>query len=201
MPKEDSVRSKPNVRTIISKAFEGDDAPGDLSVSIVSLVELCQLAMPDPVKIRERLREAQFEVGPEDRANEWGRMLSLDTNVIASPVRNLKHEMFGRLRHEAPVIVLLSVGDSKQGKVVFCSTVFRGAIEADAVKAAAHVIKERPFTGATTLNADGSILRRVFWDVNVSGVRGFMVTGPDDVEAAHLPRAFTAFNAVSAKRN
>jgi hypothetical protein len=129
-------------------------------------------------------------------------MLSLDSQVIASPVRDLRHEIFGRERRDQPVIVLLSEGDSNQGKVVFCTTLFRGAIEADAVKAAAHITKEQPFTGATIRNADGNILRRVFWEVkNVAGVRGFMVTGPHDVEAADLPRAFTAFNAVSAKRN
>ena len=62
-------------RTLISQAYEGDSPPGALSVGIVSLVELCQLAMPDPAKIRERLREAEFDVGrrkgPMKRGGCW----------------------------------------------------------------------------------------------------------------------------------
>jgi hypothetical protein len=184
-------------RTILELAFEGNQAPAQLSVAIVSLVELCEIAMPDPAKIRESLLGAGFEVGKKARADEAGRMLALDNKFVATPLRNLRHELYGKERHGAPVLILLSEADAKEGKLVFCSAIFRGALEADAVKAVAHVTKLQPITGSTARNADGNVLRRVFWDVkDVAGVRGLVVTGPGNVEATELPRAFTAFNRV-----
>lgn len=195
------AEAEKQVRTLIEAAFPGDQAPGQLSVAIVSLIELCQIAMPDPAKIRESILGAGFEAGAEARAAEAGAMLALDNKVWADPVRNLKHEMFGRERTGETVIFLVSQGETKGGKIVFLSTLFRGAMEADAVKAAAHVTKKQPLTGATAQNVNGNTLRRVFWDTEgVEGVRGLMVTGPHNVEALDLPRAFTAFNLVSAKR-
>jgi len=185
-------------RLLVSEAFPGDAAPADLSVGIVSLVELCQLAMPDPNKIRERLREAEFEVGKQERADEFGEVFALDRKMIAGSVKNLRHEIYGITRNDAPVLILLSVGDSDEGKVVFCSSIFRGAIEADAIKAAAHVSKRQPFTGSTAINSDDKILRRSFWDVEgEAGVRFLVVSGPQNVEATDLPRAITAFNKVA----
>ncbi len=186
---------------ILELAFPDDQAPPQLSVGIVSLVELCDLAMPDPQALIHRLREeAKFEAFPQDRANELGNMLALDNKVFSFPVRKLKHSLFVRDRHEALVHILVTEGESDQGKVVFCSAIFNGALEADAVKAAVHVTKRQPITGATVTNAGGATLRRVFWDVEgASGIRGFMVTGPKDVEAINQLRAFTAFNLVQAK--
>lgn len=193
------AEQKPSERRVIELAFPGDEAPPQLSVSIVSLVELCQIAMPDPGKVRDNILGAGFETGRQERADEAGRMLALDTKVVDMPVRNLRHELFGRGRHGEPVILLLSQGETDRGPIVFLSALFRGAIEADAVKAAAHVTKDKPITGSRALNHDGNVLRRVFWDVGgQSGIRGFMVTGPGNVESTDLPRAFTAFNWVNA---
>jgi hypothetical protein len=72
---------------------------------------------------------------------------------------------------------------------------FNGAIEADVVKAAAHVTDKQPLTGATVTNPNGAQIRRVFWDVEgIAGVRGLMVSGPPDVENPIIMRAITAFN-------
>jgi hypothetical protein len=187
-------------RRVISRAFEGDEAPAELSVGIVSLVELCQVAMPDPERIRASLKDAGFTPGPQAKADEAGRMLALDKNVVAKPVRRLRHELYGHYRNETPVLILLSTGESDDGGIVFCTALFRGAIEADAVKAAAHVTKKQPFTGASIRNHEGTTVRRVFWDVeDAAGVRGFMVSGPQNVEALDLPRAITAFNKVASR--
>lgn len=192
---------KPKVRTLIELPFEGDAAPGQLSVAIVSLVELCQIAMPNADLIRQNILGANFVTAPEARANEAGRMLALDTQVVAMPVRNLRHELFGRERHEELVTLLLSTGDTDQGRIVFLSAIFRGAMEADAVKAAAHVTKAQPATGATARNHDGHTLRRVFWNTEGAGnIGALMVSGPKDVESLELARAFTAFNMAAAAR-
>ena len=189
-------------RRVISRAFEGDNAPGELSAGIVSLAELCQISMPDPEKIRASLLDAGFTPAPQDKANEAGRMLALDKQMSAKPVRRLRHEFFGTFRHGAPVLILLSTGETDEGGIVFCSAIFRGAIEADAVKAAAHVTKKQPFTGAVVRNDDGTTVRRVFWDVeDIAGVRGFVVSGPQNVEATDLPRAITAFNRMAPQAN
>jgi hypothetical protein len=180
---------------LVEMAFPDDQVPAELSVAIVSLVELCQIAMPDVKEIRKRLSEAQFEVGKDKEAEDAARMLALDNKVIDGKLRNFKHTMYGRERQGAPVIFLLSEADSDNGKIVFLTTLFRGAGEADAIKAAMHVIKGQPITGGKVRNADGHQLRRVFWDTKGEGnVRGFMVTGPQHVEADTVPRAFTAFN-------
>ncbi len=128
-------------------------------------------------------------------------MLALDRGLLSQPVKNVRHQMFAGGRQGEPVLFLLSEGDTNDGKVVFCSTIFRGAIEADAVKAAAHVTKQAPFTGSRARNADGHVLRRVLWDTNgVAGIRGFAITGPENVESMDLPRAFTAFNKAGKKQ-
>lgn len=192
---------KPKVRTIVGAAFPGDRAPPELSVAVVSLVELCQIGMPDPAILRQAIESAGFAEGPKERADEMGGLLALDNKVFSFPVSNLRHQIFARDRNEARVRLLLSEGDSSEGPVVFVSTIYSGAIEADAVKAAAHVTKKKPLTGATVTNANGVKLRRVFWDMQgESGVRGFMVTGPENVESWDGARAFIAFNIV-AKRN
>lgn len=192
---------RPNERTLISSAFPGDEAPPELSVAIVSLVELCQQAMPDPVLLHKRIVEAGFAAGPEQNAAVNGAPLALDDRVFSFPVRNLRHQIFGRNRNEHLVTFLLTQGDSDQGPVVFCSTLFRDAIEADAVKAATHVTKKTPLTGATTKLPSGVTIRRVFWDTGgEAGIRGLMVTGPDNVEDVGTPRAFTAFNLAGPKR-
>lgn len=189
--------NQPKKRTLVSLAFEGDAAPGQLSVGIVSLVELCQLAMPDPARVRERLKEAGFVASPPEKAAEAGRMLNLETGVVDARVSNLKHELYGFVRNEDPVIILLSVGESKEGRLVFVSAIFRECIEADVVKAVAHVTQKKPLTGAPARTSEGVSTRRVFWDVEgAAGVRGMMITGPVDVEATDAPRAVTAFNKV-----
>lgn len=191
--------SKPKTRVLISAAFEGDAPPGQLGVGIVSLVELCQLAMPDPQQIRTRLNEAGFTKGPAEKAAEAGRMLNLESGVLDSQVRDLRHEIYGFERHGFPVIIVLSVGASNDGEVVFCTSIFRECIEADVVKAVSHVTKQQPLTGANAQTSDGVRTRRVFWDVGgVAGVRGMMITGPLNVEAATAPRGVTAFNKVGA---
>lgn len=194
-----NAMNQPKQRTLFSLAFEGDSPPGQLSVGIVSLVELCQLAMPDPNRIRVRLHEAGFVAGSAEDAAEAGHLLNLETGVVASRVRNLKHELYGFERHGEPVIIALSVGDSDEGKLVFCSAIFRGCIEADVVKAVAHVTKKKPLTGAPARTGKGVSTRRVFWDVDgAAGVRGLIITGPVDVEATTAARAVTAYNKVGA---
>ncbi len=183
------------VRRIISLAFEGDQAPPALSVGVVSLVEFCQTSMPDPEKIRSAFKTIGFDVGSQKNADDAARMFALDSKVIASPVRNMRNEIYGAERNEAPVVLLLSEGDTDDGRVVLLTTIFRDAIEGDAVKAVTHVTKKQPFTGSSVRNADGKIVRRVFWDVEgVAGIRGMVVSGPENADALHLPRGITAFN-------
>jgi hypothetical protein len=43
-------------------------------------------------------------------------------------------------------------------------------------------------------------VRRVFRDVNGAGIRGMVVSGPDNVESMQAPRAITAYNLVGPKR-
>lgn len=185
----------PKLKQVLELAFPGDQAPPQLGVSVVSLVELCQLAMPDAGKVRELILGAGFDTGAQARAVEAGRTLALDIKVIDAPVRNLRHEIFGRGRHGEPVILLLSQGETDAGPIVFLSTLFRGAVEGDAIKAAMHVIKAEPLTGSKIRNHDGNEVRRVFWDVGgVAGLRGFVVSGPQDTDSTTLTRAFTGFN-------
>jgi hypothetical protein len=200
MAKSTVGKNAPVKKQVRQAAFPGDRAPPELSVAIVSLVELCQLAMPDPKALRKQIAEAGFVAGPPKNAETVGATLALDHEVFDVGVRNLRHEIFGRDRQGVLVTFLLSEGDSDKGKVVFCSTLFRGAIEADAVKAAEHVIKKKPLTGARTRVPDGRVLRRVFWNTEgVAGVRGFVVTGPESVIDGAAPRAFTAFNLAGKK--
>jgi hypothetical protein len=187
--------------TIISKAFEGDLPPANLSACIVSLVELCQLAMPDPAQLRKRLSEAEFTKGPDARAADAGRVLALDNRVVAGGVRNLRHEIYGKVRNDGMVVLLLSEGEGDGGAYVFCSALFRNAIEADAVKAVAHVAKKQPLTGSSVPNDDNFLVRRVFWDIGgEAGIQGMMVSGPANVEQLNAVRAITAFNKVSVRR-
>ena len=52
----------------------------------------------------------------------------------------------------------------------------------------------------TITNANGAIMRRVFWDTQgESGVFGLLVSGPENLEAWDGVRAFTAFNLVNKK--
>ena len=187
-------------RTLISPAFEGDQPPAQLSVSIVSLVELCQRAMPDPQEIRKALvEEAKFVTGPTERAEEWARVWALENKLISDPVTAFRHELYGRGRRGDPVIVLLSVGRSGGAEIVFTTVIFRGATEADVVKAMAHVTKKKPLVGGLVRNADGNKVRRVFFDVEgVAGVRAMVGCGPDNVDSTDLPRAIIALNKVGA---
>jgi hypothetical protein len=185
----------PKTMRLLELAFPGDQAPPQLSVAVVSLVELCQLGMPDAAKVRELILGAGFESGRQERADEAGRVLSFDLKMVDMPVRNLRHELYGRGRQGEPVLLLLSEGDTAAGKIVFLSALFRGAVEADAIKAAAHVTQGKPLTGGKVRNHDGNQLRRVFWDTGgAAGIRGFVVSGPQNVESTDLMRAFTAFN-------
>jgi hypothetical protein len=200
MAKKDADKSKPTQKLVAQAAFPGDQAPPELSVAIVSLVELCQLAMPDPAALRKHIAEAGFVAGPPKNAATVGATLALDNKVFDVGVRNLRHEIYGRDRNEALVTFLLTEGDSAKGKVVFCSTLFHGAIEGDAVKAAAHVTKKQPLTGATLSVPGRPTLRRVFWDTEgAAGMRGLMVTGPDSMIDGAAMRAFTAFNFAAKK--
>jgi hypothetical protein len=187
--------------TTIESAFPGTAAPAELSVGIVSLVELCNLAMPDPNTLYQRIREAKFTDAAPEQATEFGRALALEDRVFSFPVRNLRHKLFAKDRHNEAVVLLVTEGESSEGPVVFCSSFFRGAMEADVVKAVAHVSKKQPLTGANVDFADGTHRRRIFWDMqNASGVRGLMVTGPHNVEALDLYRAITAFNVAGRKQ-
>jgi hypothetical protein len=192
---------KPQVRKLVSAAFPGDRAQPELSVAIVSLVELCKIAMPDPAALRDEIKNAGFADGPRERADQFGALLALDDKVFSFPVRNLKHALYARPRNDARVRLLLSEGESTEGAVVFVSTIFAGCIEADAVKAAALVTKKQPLTGTNITNAQGTPLRRVFWDTEgKAGIRGLMITGPQNVEALEGMRAFTAFNLAGKKK-
>lgn len=185
-------------RTLISPAFEGEYAPAPLSVAIVSLVELCQRAMPDPALIRKALiEEAKFTAGPTARAEEFARTWAFDSKLIAAPVHDLRHEVYGREREGEPVIFLLSTGKSEGAEVVFLTVLFLGVTEADVVKAIAHVTKKKPAIGGSARNVDGAIVRRVFFEVGgEAGVRAMIGCGAENVDATHLPRAIIAFSRV-----
>ena len=190
----------PKLKRVIETAFEGVQAPPELSVAIVSLVELCQLAMPEPTAIEQAIKSADFAEGRKDRTDEFSSWLALDNRVFSFPVRNLKHKLHLRDRQDARVRLMISEGESDHGGVIFVTTIFGGAIEADAIKAVVHVTNKHPLTGATLVNAQGAPLRRVFWDLEgIGGIRGLMITGPNNVEAADAPRAITAFNLVGKK--
>lgn len=195
------ANQSPPGRTLISKAYEGDVPPPHLSAPIVSLIELCNRAMPDPALLRKAIvEEAKFDVGPPERAAEMARVWALDNKLVSAPVRNLRHEVFGRDRYGDPVIFLLSVGESEGNQIVFCSVLFRGAIEADVVKALVKPLGRQPFGGGMVKNADGHTVRRVFWDVEgAGGVRGIVACGPENVEALEAPRAVIAFNTAAAR--
>ncbi len=197
-----TARGKKPTHTLVSQAFSRDAAPAQLSAAIVSLVELCQRAMPDPKKIRKALvDEAKFVTGKQAQADEMGGMIALDSKIIGAPVTGLRHELFGRERTEEPVIILLSVGKSEGKEVVFLTAAFRGAIEADVVKAVTHVTKKKPFGGGRTQNVNGELTRRVFWDVEgEAGVRGMVAWGPDNVEETRVLRGVTAFNRAGVKK-
>lgn len=187
--------------TIIESAFPGIAAPAELSVGIVSLVELCNLAMPDPTALYQRIRQAEFTDVVQDEAEQFARMLALDDRVLSFPVRNLRHKLFSKIRNAATVALLVTEGESGEGPIVYCSTLFRGAMEADVVKAVSHVTKKQPFTGANLMGADNAHRRRVFWDTEgVGGARAVMATGPQNVEALDQFRAITAFNKVARKQ-
>ncbi len=180
--------------TLISTAFEGHNAPAQLAVAIVSLVELCQFAMPDPKNLHDAIIGANFTVLPQARADEAAAYLALDKAVVATPIQHLQHKFYERDRNGEAVLYLLSEGRTQRGRIVFLSTLFRGAIEADAVKAVLHVSKEQPVTGARAVNDRGKKIRRVFWHINnQAGVKGIVVTGPQDVESLNAPRGFTVF--------
>lgn len=180
--------------TLISKAFEGDNAPPQLAVAIVSLVELCNLAMPDSKQLHDTIVGAGFTLLSQARADEAAAYLALDNSVVSTPIQNLQHKFYERDRNGEAVLYLLSEGRTQRGPIVFLSTLFRGAIEADAVKAVSHVSKEQPITGARAVNNRGKQIRRVFWNIlNHPGVKGIVVTGPDNVEDLDAPRGFTAF--------
>jgi hypothetical protein len=188
-------------RTLISAAFPDVSAPGQLSVAVVSLIELCNLAMPDESMVRARIAEAGFEVGPQSTADLAGRTLGLDHRIIAEPLANMRHEIYGKPRHGAPVVLLLSTGDSPTGKMIFISSLFAGAIEADAVKAGSHVTKLKPLVGGRVLLENGRVQRRVFWQTDgAGGLLALVATGPDNVEAMDEIRAFVAFNKAALKR-
>ena len=55
----------PKLKRVIETAFEGVEAPPELSVGIVSLVELCQLAMPDPAAIDQAISAITQIVGQD----------------------------------------------------------------------------------------------------------------------------------------
>jgi hypothetical protein len=193
-------KNRPKVRTLLELPFPDSEAPPELSVGIVSLVELCQIGMPNPAAVREAIKSAQLGDAPQGLAEEFGGLLALDNKVFSFPVRNLRHQLYGRDRNDVPVRLLVTEGESAEGPVIFLSTLFNGAIEADVVKAAAHVTDKQPLTGATVTNPNGAQLRRVFWDVEgAGGVRGLMISGPPDVEDPVIMRAITAFNLVSRK--
>jgi hypothetical protein len=155
--------------------------------------------MPDPKKIRSIFKSIGFDIGSQQKAVDASRMFALESKIVSKTVRNLRSEIYGADRGDAPVVLLLSEGDSDDGAIVFLTTIFRDAIEGDAVKAVSHVTKKQPFTGASVRNADGKLVRRVFWDVEgVAGVRGMVVSGPENADALHLPRGITAFNKAAA---
>lgn len=188
----------PSVKTIISKAFEGNSPPVELSTATVSLVELAQVAMPDPNRVRQAILGAEFAAHDAEISRSGGEIYAFDRNMLSDPVTDLKHEFFERERNGTPVFFLLSVGKANKKPVVFLSTMFQGAIEADVVKAVTHVTKREPFTGAKATNVNGFPLRRIFWDVaGVSGVRYLVASGPANVDGTSFPRAITAISAAA----
>ena len=192
---------KPTIKTILSKAFEGDLPPPELSAAIVSLVELAQIAMPDPNRVRQAILGADFASHDEEISRSGGEIYGFEKNMLSDPVTGLKHEFFERERNGAPVFLLLSVGMAGTRPVVFLSTLFQGAIEADVVKAVTHVAKREPFVGAKATNASGFPLRRIFWDVeDVSGVRFLVASGPPNVDGTSFPRAITAISIAAASK-
>ncbi|MGE0596911.1 MAG: hypothetical protein AB7P07_11115 [Hyphomonadaceae bacterium] len=185
-------------RRVISAAYEGDNPPGVLSVGLVSLVELCQHAMPSPRRIREKMAEANLERVDDANAERFGRALFLENKVVAGGVRNLRHELYGKERGGALVLLLVSEGDGPDGAMVFCSTLFTGATEADVVKAVAKVTEREPGVG-NTVDGPHGVIRRVFWDIpGTSGVRFMLASGPGDMDAVDQLRAVTAFNKADA---
>lgn len=188
----------PKIKQVISKAFPGNEAPAGLSVGIVSLVELCNIAMPSAAEARKQIKNAAFVGIAREKADNAARLFALDAKILVKPVRNLRNALYARDRNDEAVLLLLSEGDTDDGRVVFLSSIFRGSIEADVVKAVTHVTKTQPFTGTTVTNADGVAMRRVQWELNSGGIRGMVVTGPPNVESLENPRAITAFNIAKA---
>ena len=187
-----------HVMTLVSPAFEGDSPPAELSVGIVSLIELCQQAMPNANKVRGKLIEANFQQREEKRAQEITTVLAFDKGLVEGNIRNFRHAIYQRERHDAPVVLMVSEGDTGKGPVVMVSTLFTGAAEADVVKAVGHVTKAAPFTGQKVENKDGFTVRRVFWELpNTSGVRFMVASGPADPDAMDKMRAITAISKAS----
>jgi hypothetical protein len=181
------------MKRVLELAFPEESPPARLSAAVVSLVELCQLGMPNAGKLRELILGADFQEAAQSKADEAGGVLALDLKLVETPIRDLRHELFGRGRRGEPVLLLLSQGKTGKGDIVFLSALFKGAIEADAVKAAAHVSKANPITGSKVRNHNGNEVRRVFWDVKgAAGIRGLVVSGPQNIESTTLTRAFTA---------
>ena len=188
----DKVTPKRHLQTL---AYVGDSPPGVLSAGLVSLVELCQHAMPSPQKIREKMAEAGLERVDQAQADRFGRALALESKVLKGSIRNLTHELYAKERAGALVLLLVSEGDADTGHTVFCSTLFTGAVEADVVKAVSKVTSHQPAVGNIGADADGRQIRRVYWDIpGTAGVRFFVASGPVDMDDDIGLRAVTAFN-------
>ena len=172
-----------------------DEPPAVLGVAAVTWLDVCLGRMPNAASVRKGIVDAGFRPEPEATAKAIGRSLALDNKMLSFPIRDLKHEAWRKEQHGVPAAILLTTAHSDLGDMVFCSALFGGATEADAVKMIQHLAKSPPTVGGLTHDPDGKVLRRVFWKLDgQAGMLAMAVSGPENPDARDHLRALVAFN-------
>ena len=172
-----------------------DPMPIVLGAAAVVWLETCLGRMPSVAKLQAGLKANGFQPEPEAVARAVARGLALDAKIVATPLRDLRHSCWRKEHKGVPAVILLSTAQSDLGEIVFCSALFGGATEAEAVRAVENLTNSAPLVGGLAHDADGKVVRRVFWKVSGgSGVKAIAVSGPEDPATRDHLRALIAFN-------
>lgn len=173
----------------------GEEPPAVLGLAAVTLLDVCIGQMPDIARVERAIVEAGFKPEPEATARGIARGLALESKMVSAPLRDFRHKAWRTERQGVPAAMLLSAAQSDLGPVVFCSALFGGATEAEAVKTVQALSRSPPTDGGMAHDADGKVVRRVFWNLQgQAGLLGLVVCGPENPETRDHLRALVAFN-------
>lgn len=172
---------------------KGEAVPAVLGAAAALLLETCLGRIQDVAQLRASITGAGFRPEPPETARAVGRALALESKMVAKPMRDMAHVAYSKEHHGVPAVMLLSTAQSELGGIVFCSALFGGATEREAVHVVERMTKITASAGGLAHDPDGNVLRRIFWQLGgAGGLLAIALSGPEDQTSRDVLRALTA---------